>query len=263
MGAMTGSKIGICNTVVGAWAMTYSPFGARNIAIGAYALRCTGCGSCSQHNIALGYYAGACYNGGCHLYGSYNIMVGISAKAGTNGGCFQYVIGPYANANGNHSLTLGASSTTMQYFCGCMVKNAGSFRITHPNPKKKGKWLYHSFIESPTAGDNIYRWSFNVCNCEHSFKLPDYHKYLNDNSMAWVYPADHFGEGHAKLDDTKENLIIKTNKDGCYNVLLIGTRCDDVALRDWKGIERDMEENEIKGNYHEDGRIRSTLGNAK
>jgi hypothetical protein len=80
--------------------------------------------------------------------------------------------------------------------------------------------------------------------------------------MAWVYPADHFGEGHAKLDDTKENLIIKTNKDGCYNVLLIGTRCDELVKRKvggWRGTEVDMTEQEIKSNYDKNKRICSLL----
>ena len=73
--------------------------------------------------------------------------------------------------------------------------------------------------------------------------------------MAWVYPADHFGEGHAKLDEEKENLIIKTNKDGHYNVLVIGTRCDAAAVKAWTGIEVDMDKSEIEGNYDKNRQI--------
>ena len=69
-------------------------------------------------------------------------------------------------------------------------------------------------------------------------KLPNYYKYLNTCNMAWVYPTDHFGQGHAKIDDKKENLIIKTDTDGCYTVLLMGTRCDAWALKHWQGTER-------------------------
>ena len=108
----------------------------------------------------------------------------------------------------------------------------------HPNPKKINKWLHHSFTESPNAGDNLYRHKFNISNCEHCFKLPNYYKYLNTCNMAWVYPTDHFGQGHAKIDDKKENLIIKTDSDGCYTVLLMGTRCDAWALKHWQGTER-------------------------
>ena len=77
-------------------------------------------------------------------------------------------------------------------------------------------------------------------------KLPNYYKYLNENSMAWIYPVDHFGEGHAKVDDAGDNLNICADRDGRYNVLLIGTRCDEFALKHWKGTESDMDEGEIK-----------------
>jgi hypothetical protein len=132
----------------------------------------------------------------------------------------------------------GNSSTTTTYVCGSVTKGSGTFEIVHPNPKKINKTLHHSFVESPNAGDNLYRYKFNISNCKHSFKLPDYYKYLNTCNMAWVYPADHFGQGHAKIDDKKENLIIKTDTDGCYTVLLMGTRCDAWALKHWQGTER-------------------------
>ena len=57
--------------------------------------------------------------------------------------------------------------------------------------------------------------------------------------MAWVKPVDHFGRGYAEVDSSGDNLVICSNKDGCYNVLLIGTRCDDHALQAWKGVEQD------------------------
>jgi hypothetical protein len=40
-------------------------------------------------------------------------------------------------------------------------------------------------------------------------------------------------------------LIICSNKDGRYNVILIGTRCDQCATEGWKGTERDMLESDI------------------
>ena len=40
-----------------------------------------------------------------------------------------------------------------------------------------------------------------------------------------------------KASDEAEKNVIKTNKDGCYNVLLMGTRCDPLAVRDWEGVE--------------------------
>jgi hypothetical protein len=247
---------GYRSVAMGYYALGNSAQQESAVAVGAYALAAMGKGAAASHNIALGYSAGRCYNGGCNCYGgNYNIYIGIFSKPSSYNHNCQVVIGAYAIGNGSGTFTAGASTNNYSYFCGAFVKSSGYFRITHPNPKKKDKFLYHSFVESPTAGDNIYRWSFNVCGCEHRFKLPNYYKYLNECNMAWVYPADHFGEGHAKLDEEKENLIIKTNKDGCYNVLVIGTRCDTAAVKAWTGIEVDMDKSEIEGNYDKNRQI--------
>jgi hypothetical protein len=64
--------------------------------------------------------------------------------------------------------------------------------------------------------------------------------------MAWVKPVDHFGSAYAEVDEKQDNLIICSNKDGCYNVILIGTRCDDHGAESWTGTERDMSEDDIK-----------------
>jgi hypothetical protein len=263
IGSCAGAKIGRYNVAMGFGALFCSPYASGIVAVGAFALYCVGCSSCAMNTIGIGNQAGRnTQAGGTNSGGSFGMYIGRDSKAYTATSHWQYAIGSYACAHGANTMTIGNSSVNTQYYCGCMVKSGGSFRIVHPNPKKKDKFLYHSFIESPTAGDNLYRWSFNVSNCEHCFKLPNYYKYLNECNMAWVYPADHFGEGHAKLDDAKENLIIKTNKDGCYNVLLIGTRCDELVKRKvggWRGTEVDMTEQEIKSNYDKNGRICSLL----
>jgi hypothetical protein len=152
---------------------------------------------------------------------------------------YEIVIGALACGHGSCTTTIGHANTTNTYLCGAVSKGGGSFRIKHPNPKKKDKMLFHSFVESPTAGDNVYRWSVDTCECRGEIKLPDYYKYLNENNMAWVKPVDHFGRGYAEVDSSGDNLVICSNKDGCYNVLLIGTRCDDHALQAWKGVEQD------------------------
>ena len=42
---------------------------------------------------------------------------------------------------------------------GTLTKTTGSFKIDHPDPEKINTHnLYHSFVESPTAGDNLYRY---------------------------------------------------------------------------------------------------------
>ena len=124
---------------------------------------------------------------------------------------------------------------------GTLSKGAGSFKIDHPNPEKPDKTLWHSFVESPTAGDNIYRWQVEVKGNSHQIELPDYYKYLNENHQIWISPVKHFGQGYGEVNEDETFIEITTNQDGIYNVLLIGTRKDEVAKRAWKGTEREKE----------------------
>ena len=208
---------------------------------------------CGFYNVSLGFGAGCSSTlTRCSLY------IGSCARScfafGSSSGWFaiftgnEHAIGYNSVTNGTNTTTIGNSSTTKVVLCGPITKGGGSFRIVHPNPKKKSKWLNHSFVESPTAGDNIYRWTVDVCNCEHSMPLPEYYKYLNENNMAWVKPLGHFGEAYAEVDSKEENLIIKSNKDGKYNILLVGTRKDEDAAKAWNGVEEDMTESDILSN---------------
>ena len=61
-------------------------------------------------------------------------------------------------------------------------------------------------------------------------------KHLNKNDMVWVSPYKSFGVAYGEVTEDQECLIVCSNEDGCYNVLLIGTRKDE-AVRDWKGVE--------------------------
>tara|TARA_R100000008_G_C3575859_1_gene165217 strand:+ start:648 stop:1802 length:1155 start_codon:yes stop_codon:yes gene_type:complete len=234
-----------CNNIsIGACSMGQSRYICNSIAIGMWAGYMVGCcnGSGNSYDsIHLGNYSGASDTANsafaCQSVG--NVFIGTNTKVpcGSQTFCNAIVIGNWVTGVNNCS-AIGNSSTTTTYVCGTVTKGSGTFKIIHPNPKKTNKWLNHSFTESPTAGDNLYRYKFNVSNCKYCLKLPEYYKYLNTCNMAWVYPVEHFGEGYAEIDKNKENLIIKTNKDGCYNVLLMGTRCDDWALKHWHGTER-------------------------
>jgi hypothetical protein len=239
-------------TAIGAYAGYCNNYGYYNTFVGSCASYFGGRGGWNSfcHNTNIGFRAGA-YNvvgyGGCN--GKCNVYIGHNSRfynSGATYNCNELVIGNCALSNGNHTTTIGNNFTTNTYLCGAVTKGSGSFRIVHPNPEKKNKWLFHSFVESPTAGDNIYRWSVDVCGCSCSIELPDYYKYLNENDMAWVKPVDHFGSAYAEVDKEQDNLIICSNKDGCYNVILIGTRCDDQGAKSWTGTERDMDENDIK-----------------
>tara|TARA_R100000008_G_scaffold86870_1_gene82221 strand:+ start:735 stop:1736 length:1002 start_codon:yes stop_codon:yes gene_type:complete len=273
-----------CATNIGYYAGGQGGYGCTSVHIGdcanrmSYVSRCSvsiglAAGYCSHYgtyNIMIGwknsYWSGKCgWGTWCHntMIGSYvnngitsfpnkgkcNIIVGacsILANTGATCNINQIVIGTCVLSNGDNTTTLGTSSTTNSYLCGAVSKGSGSFRIVHPDPKKKNKWLFHSFVESPNAGDNIYRWSVNVCGCSCCFELPDYYKYLNENSMAWVKPVGHLGSAYATLNKEQDNLILCSNRDGCYNILLIGTRCDKCAVEGWPGLEEDFSEYEVK-----------------
>lgn len=126
---------------------------------------------------------------------------------------------------------------------GSVTKGSGSFDIPHPDPAKpKGTRLRHYFVESPTAGDNLYRFQVEVKNGIATIDLPDYFNHLNCNPQIWVSPVDVLGIARATVDTAQ--VTIHTTVDGFYNVLLIGTRKDDVATKDFDkyGIEYIKEE---------------------
>jgi hypothetical protein len=119
-----------------------------------------------------------------------------------------------------------------------MSKSSGTFRIKHPDPaKNKTHFLQHSFVESPTEGDNIYRWQVDVVDGTAVVELPDYYKYLNKNDQVWVSPFKHFGQAYGEVNEEQTHLTITANADGLYNVLCIGTRKDIDATSAWEGLE--------------------------
>ncbi|HNH08902.1 MAG TPA: hypothetical protein PK683_10395, partial [Leptospiraceae bacterium] len=115
---------------------------------------------------------------------------------------------------------------------GTLSKGGGTFDITHPDPSMpKGSRLRHSFVESPTAGDNIYRWQIKVTKENRKFfiKLPKYWTHLNENPMVWVSSAEHPAASFGYVDTKQEKVIIQADRTGTYNVLLLGTRKDSLA----------------------------------
>jgi hypothetical protein len=125
---------------------------------------------------------------------------------------------------------------------GSVSKGSGTFDIPHPDPNMpKESRLRHSFVESPTAGDNIYRWQVKVAteNGKSYIKLPKYWKYLNTNPMVWVSSANEPSLAYGYVDTNEDMVIVQANKVGTYNVLLLGTRKDEVATSNWKvlGLE--------------------------
>ena len=117
-------------------------------------------------------------------------------------------------------------------------KTGGTFRINHPDPSKtETHYLQHSFVESPTAGDNIYRYEVLVEGGTAEIELPDYFKFLNENPQVWVSAKNGFGIGYGLTNEELTKVTITANLDIEYNVLIIGTRKDKDAVENWKGIE--------------------------
>ena len=122
---------------------------------------------------------------------------------------------------------------------GTLSKTAGSFAISHPNPTKtQACELWHSFVESPTAGDNLYRFEVKVEKGQVTMDLPDYYKHLNEDDQVWVNAKNHFGRAYGVLNQEQTTLTVFADTDGEYNILLMGTRKDKDAVNAWKGIER-------------------------
>ena len=115
---------------------------------------------------------------------------------------------------------------------GSFTKASGTFLIDHPDPAKLGWKLQHSFVESPTVGDNIYRYVIDIDNTlSGSIELPSYWKFLNENPQIWISPVKHFGVAYGEINEEVSGMNVYANNAGKYNVLLIGTRKDPTIKR--------------------------------
>jgi len=204
---------------------------------------CSNILSCCTYGSTILNGAGNCVSGpsGLVCYGTVLGGFGNSATANFNlvYGCCSYAMCDYANAIG---CGLGAMAACTTYFnnvcvCGTLSKSSGSFKIPHPDPSKTNKFLQHSFVEAPTAGENIYRYSITTTNCSSSLELPDYHKFLNGDDQVFVTPKNHFGSAYGVINQEQTCVSFCSNCDGDYNVLIIGTRKDEEAQKYWKGTE--------------------------
>ena len=67
--------------------------------------------------------------------------------------------------------------------------------------------------------------------------MPDYYEYLNENTQIWVTPKNGFGIAYGNTNKELTKVVIEANLDIEYNVLIIGTRKDKDAIKNWNGIE--------------------------
>ena len=172
-----------------------------------------------------------------------------SFVAASNGGSIrgwasQAAVIASSNSNNYGFATLVAAEVNHTEFSSCtfrtknLSKASGTFAIDHPDPAKNSHMiLKHSFVEAPTAGENIYRYKVTTLSGSATIELPSYYKYLNTNDQVFVTPQDHFGAGYGSVNEEQTQVDVSSNLDGDYNVLVIGTRKDWDALHAWNGVE--------------------------
>lgn len=122
---------------------------------------------------------------------------------------------------------------------GSLSKGSGSFDVAHPDPKKKETHrLRHYFVETPSAGGNIYKYQIEFVAGDNYIDLPDYYQYLNKDSLVWVNPVKHFGRAWGEVEENRKVRIV-VEKKGIYNILIFGDRKDETAMKDFNkyGIE--------------------------
>jgi hypothetical protein len=236
--------------------------GALNCNIATSTLSTIGGGLGNVHNASIFGFIGGGYKNASTADttviggGSYNVITQIQGVIGGGyyntvnsidssilGGVGNSVVAGYTNIHIIGSNISGNISnyTFVNNLCsaGQVNKAGGSFVINHPDPlKTKTTQLIHSFVESPTAGDNIYRFKVTIIDGIGEIILPDYYKFLNENTQVWVSPINGFGIGYGEINEELTKVVITANLDMEYNVLVIGTRKDEHAKKYWKGTER-------------------------
>ena len=172
--------------------------------------------------------------------GNYSFVGG--GQSVTASGYLSSILGGISNTVSHLKSIIIGSNLTSAAACtsyhNAISKTSGTFQISHPDPAKTAtKYLQHSFVESPTRGDNIYRYKITTYNCQASLALPDYYKFLNENDQVWVSPVCHFGSAYGVVDPSQSCVTFTSNCDGDYNVLVIGTRKDKDAKDGFLGVE--------------------------
>lgn len=230
------------STSVGSSAKTESnqatAIGSNSIAGGSYSLSAGYMAKASgRESTAIGEFSKA--DGVC------SVALGSSAFATED---YSVAIGPGASTlNANIGYLGNSNKTTLWEVPGSfIVGGTKNFEMPHPNPKKSNTHkLRHSCVESPTAGDTLYRYEIEATKKNEvvEVKLPDYFEYLNKNVEVWVNGVKHFGRAYADVE--KDTLKVTCETAGKYRCLIIGTRNDNHQdVQDWdiRGVEREIGE---------------------
>ena len=130
---------------------------------------------------------------------------------------------------------------------GSLSKGSGSFDITHPDPAKKDTHrLRHYFVETPSAGGNIYKYQLDCKEGENYIDLPDYFQHLNTDSIVWANPFKHFGRAWGEVVEGGKRAKIVCEQSGVYNILIFGDRKDEIAVKEFDqyGVEYKVDKNQ-------------------
>jgi hypothetical protein len=177
--------------------------------------------------------------------GSLNIVLGKGAESSAP---YSVAIGYNTITENNRDIVVGINNHHTKIPGDFTVNGTKNFEIPHPKPEKKATHVIrHGAVESPTAGDTLYRFKVESTkeNDLQMIDLPDYFIHLNKDVQIFVTPQGHFGNGYGVLNEETEQLEIHCQSEGEYNVLVIGTRNDDhQSVQDWniKGVEREIGE---------------------
>jgi hypothetical protein len=128
---------------------------------------------------------------------------------------------------------------------GSLSKGSGSFDIAHPDPKKKDTHrLRHYFVETPSAGGNIYKYQLECNEGDNYIDLPDYFEHLNKDSLVWANPFKHFGRAWGEVIEGGKRAKIVVEQSGIYNILIFGDRKDAIAMQEFEkyGVEYEIKE---------------------
>ena len=125
---------------------------ANNVYLGSFAGVDGGPYDGIKNNVFIGHYTGN------RISGSNNIIIGCGQCCSSTTQMDCCLMGGVGSNNCLLKGCLASSGRTLG-ICGTLSKTAGSFQIAHPDPcKNQTHDLFHSFVESPTAGDNLYRF---------------------------------------------------------------------------------------------------------
>ena len=154
--------------------------------------------------------------------------------------CFSAGIGKTITLGGNYAFGFGIAKTALRntFHFDNIEKTTNNFRIRHPDPEKRDTHaLVHTTVESPTAGDNVYRFDVTTVDGVAEVQLPDYFSHLNECPQAWTTPFDGHGRAFASFSQDMRTMRVRSQNDGKFHVLVVATRKDQAAVNFWRGAE--------------------------